>query len=133
MEIKTRSGQRVWVNVSLLVTYDERTKRRLVVHLMRDIGRQKANEQLTSEMVRIARRLVNSMRASGEMPPIAPLTEQETKILGLLVAGKATKQVAAELQITMSTLRNHISHINQKLHTTNRTEAVMQAMKRGII
>ena len=38
-----------------------------------------------------------------------------------------------ELPISMSTLRNHISHIKQKLHAKNRTEAVMKALKRGII
>jgi DNA-binding NarL/FixJ family response regulator len=62
-----------------------------------------------------------------------PLTSQEKKILSLLIDGKATHEMAGELQISMSTLRNHISHINQKLHTKNRTEAVMKALKRGII
>jgi PAS domain S-box-containing protein len=133
MEIRTRAGRRVWVNVSLLVTYDEHTKRRLVIHFMRDIRRRKKAEQLTSEMFRIAKSLVSNAEQSGELPPILPLTAQEKKILGLFAAGKATKEVAGELQISVSTLRNHISHINQKLHTRSRTEAVMQALKRGII
>jgi PAS domain S-box-containing protein len=133
MEISTHAGRRVWVNVSLLVTNDDHTDRRLVIHMMRDIRRRKKTEQLTSEMFRIARSLVSSAEQSGELPPIVPLTLKEIKILRLLVAGKATKEVAGELQISMSTLRNHISHINQKLHTKNRTEAVMKALKRGII
>lgn len=132
MEISTSSGRRVWVNVSLLVTYDEHTERRLVIHLMRDIRRRKKAEQLTSEMFQIAKRLVSSAERSRELPPVLPLTAQEKKILGLFVAGKDTKEVATELQISVSTLRNHISHINQKLHTRSRTEAVMQALKRGI-
>jgi len=133
MEISTRGGRRVWVNVSLLVTYDEHTERRLIIHLMRDIRRRKKAEQLTSEMFRVAKKLVNTAERSGELPPIQPLTAQEKKILSLFVAGKDTKEVAAELQISVSTLRNHISHINQKLHTRSRTEAVMQSLKRGII
>ena len=133
MEISTRAGRRIWVNVSLLVTYDKQTERRLIVHMMRDIQRRKKTEQLTNEMFRIARNLVSSAEQSGEFPPIVPLTSQEKKILSLLVAGKSTKEAAEELQISMSTLRNHISHINQKLHTKNRTEAVMTAVKRGII
>jgi PAS domain S-box-containing protein len=133
MEISTGAGRRVWVNVSLLVTYDEHTERRLVIHLMRDIRRRKKTEQLTSEMFRIAKRLVSSAERSGELPPVVPLTDQEKKILALFAGGKATKEVAGELQISVSTLRNHISHINQKLHTRSRTEAVMQALKRGII
>jgi DNA-binding NarL/FixJ family response regulator len=123
----------VWVNVSLLVTSDEHTERCLVVHLMRDIRRRKKAEQLTNEMIQVARSLVGNGESTSELPPIVPLTSQEKKILTLLVAGKATREVTVELQISMSTLRNHISHINQKLHTRSRTEAVMQALKRGII
>lgn len=133
LEISTQTLRRVWVNVSLLVTSDEHTERRLVVHLMRDIRRRKKAEQLTNEMIQVARSLVGNGEQTGELPPIVPLTSQEKKILTLLVAGKATKEVTGELQISMSTLRNHISHINQKLHTRNRTEAVMKALKRGII
>ena len=133
MEISTRAGRRVWVNVSLLVTYDEHTERCLIIHLMRDIRRRKKAEQLTSEMFTIAKKLVSNAEQSGERSPVIPLTAQEKKILGLFVAGKATKEVAEELQISVSTLRNHISHINQKLHTRSRTEAVMQSLKRGIL
>lgn len=133
MEVSTRAGRRIWVNVSLLVTYDQQTKRRLIVHLMRDIRRRKKAERLTGEMFRIAKSLVSSAEQCGELPPILPLTSQEKKILRFLIAGKSTKEAAEELQISMGTLRNHISHINQKLHTKNRTEAVMKALKRGII
>lgn len=133
MEISTLTGQRIWINVSLLVTYDQHTERRLIIHMMRDIRRRKKAEKLTREMFRIAKHLVSSAEQSGELPPLVPLTSQEKKILSLLIAGKSTKEAAEDLKISMSTLRNHISHINQKLHTKNRTEAVMKALKRGII
>lgn len=133
LEISTQTRRRVWVNVSLLVTSDEHTERRLVIHLMRDIRRRKKAEQLTNEMIQVAKSLVGNGEQPGELPPIVPLTSQEKKILTLLVAGKASKEVTGDLQISMSTLRNHIAHINQKLHTKNRTEAVMKALKRGII
>lgn len=133
MEISTRAGRRVWVNVSLLVTNEDHTERRLIIHMMRDIGRRKQAEQLTSEMFRIARSLVNNAEQSSELPPIVPLTLKEIKILRLLAGGKVTNEVAGELRISMSTLRNHISRVNQKLHTRNRTEAVIKALKWGII
>jgi PAS domain S-box-containing protein len=133
MEISTHAGRRVWVNVSLLVTNDDHTERRLIVHMMRDIRRRKKAEHLTNEMFRVAKSLVSSAEPAGDLPPIVPLTLKEIKILRMLAGGKATKEVAPELHISMSTLRNHISHINQKLHTRNRTEAVMKALKRGII
>lgn len=133
LEISTQTRRRVWVNVSLLVTSDDNTERRLVIHLMRDIRKRKKAEQLTNEMIQVAKRLVGNGDQTGELPPIVPLTSQEKKILTLMVAGKATKEMTGELHISMGTLRNHISHINRKLHTRNRTEAVMKALKRGII
>ena len=83
--------------------------------------------------MRMARDLVNGKEDQTALPPISPLTAQETKILRLLASGKDTKEVTVELQISTPTLRNHLSHINQKLHTKNRIEAVVHALKRGLI
>ena len=133
MEIRTRSGEAVWVNVSLLIASNEQTQHRLAVHFMRDVRERKKAEHLTSEVMRMARNLVSGAVESSALPPIFPLTAQEKNILRLLAAGKTTKGATAELQISMRTLRNHIYHLNQKLHTKTRVEAVMQALKRGLI
>lgn len=133
MEVKTRSGERIWVNVSILVASNERRQRHLAVHLMRDIRKRKSTENLTSRVLRMARSLVDGADEAGVLRPIAPLTEQERKILRLLAAGIPTKEVTSELQISARTLRNHLFHINRKLHTHSRIEAVIEAHKRGII
>lgn len=133
VEIRTRSGQPVWVNVSLLVASNGRTQRLLAVHFMRDIRERKKAELLTSKVLRLARNLVSDVEESSALPPISELTAQETNILSLLASGKTTTEVTAELQISLPTLRNHISHVNQKLHTRNRLEAIMQALRRGLI
>ncbi len=133
MQVRTRAGQLVWVNVSLLSALDERTKRRLAVHFMRDISERKKVEHLTGEMVRIAKDIVNGTPKSNGLPPISPLTVQESRILLLLASGKTTNEVTDDLQISMATLRNHINHINRKLHTKSRIESVVQAIKRGLI
>lgn len=133
MEVSTSSGQSVWVNVSLLVTFNDRSERRFFVHFMRDISARKKAEQLTNKMLRMAKDLVNGTEESNTLPPISPLTRQERNILRLLASGKATNDITTELRISPPTLRNHINHINQKLHTTSRIEAVVQAQKRGLI
>ena len=92
MEISTRAGRRIWVNVSLLVAYDQHTERRHIIKMMRDNGRRKKSEQLTREMFRKANSLVSSGEESGELPPTVPLTSQEKKNLRLLIAGKVTKE-----------------------------------------
>jgi DNA-binding CsgD family transcriptional regulator len=135
MEVRTRSKHSVWVNVSLLVAANERTQRRLAVHFMRDIRERKKAEHLTTKVMKMARDLVSDVEESKSraLPPISPLTSQEKNILRLLAAGKTTKEVTAELQISTRTLRNHIYHVNQKLHTRSRIEAVMQALERGLV
>ncbi|HXE13354.1 MAG TPA: helix-turn-helix transcriptional regulator [Bryobacteraceae bacterium] len=67
------------------------------------------------------------------LAPVEPLSEQEQRILKLFAGAKNSAQVAENLGITLPTLRNHLHAINQKLRTHNRLEAVLHAMKRGII
>jgi PAS domain S-box-containing protein len=134
MEVKVRSGRRVWVNVSILVFRDERTNRHLVAHLIRDISRKKVSEELTRKLVQIAQQVSNlSEEEEAALPPVLPLTEQERRVLRVLAEGKSPSTLARELRISPRTLRNHLHHINQKLHTHNRLEAVIQATRRGII
>ncbi len=133
MQIKSRSGQLVWVNVSILIASNERTDRRFAIHFMRDIRARKEAERLTNRMVRIARELAAKAEDLNTLPPILPLTAQECNVLRLLAEGRTTNDVSAELKISAPTLRNHIYHANQKLHTSSRIEAVIQAIKRGLI
>lgn len=133
MEVATRSGGKRWVNVSILVFHNERTRRQLVVHLARDISARKKGEQLTERMVQMAKEISALGDPLEPLPPVSPLTEQESKILRLLAAGKSPLQVCEQLQISPRTLRNHIHHANRKLHTRSRLEAVMQACRRKLI
>ncbi len=65
--------------------------------------------------------------------PVSPLSEQEKHILRLFAEGKNSPEIAKELTISLQTLRNHLHHINQKLRTHNRLEAVMNAIQRKLI
>jgi PAS domain S-box-containing protein len=133
MEVETRRGKRLWVNVSILAFHDERTHRHLVVHLTRDVTARKKSEKLAEKLVNVAREISALPDDPEGLPPASPLTEQERRVLELLAKGKSPAQVAHELGITPRTLRNHLHHANQKLHTRNRLEAVMQATRRGLI
>lgn len=133
MEVDTRPGKKVWVNVSILTFHDERTGRHLVVHLARDVTSRKKSENLAERLVSVAREISALPDNVDGLPPASPLTEQERRVLELLAKGKNPSQVARELGIAARTLRNHLHHANQKLHTRNRLEAVMQAARRGLI
>jgi DNA-binding NarL/FixJ family response regulator len=61
------------------------------------------------------------------------LTERETEILKGVAAGKSNKRVAAELDISEGTVKTHMKSILPKLDASDRTHAVMIALKRGIL
>jgi DNA-binding NarL/FixJ family response regulator len=61
------------------------------------------------------------------------LTEREIEVLRLIAKGSANKEIATELNISNSTVKTHIASIFQKLGANDRTEAVTQAIKKGII
>ena len=61
------------------------------------------------------------------------LTAREVEILRLVAGGQANKQVAYQLRISEKTVRNHISHIYEKLGIYDRTQAVLYAVRKGLI
>lgn len=61
------------------------------------------------------------------------LSERETEVLRRVAAGKSNKVIAAELNISEGTVKTHMKSILPKLDATDRTHAVMIALKRGIL
>jgi len=133
MSVKTRSGERRWINMSTIIWESARTGRHLVVHLAHDVTEQRKTEDLTQRMLDLSRQLGEIGQTAVRPSPAAPLSEQEKQILHLFAEGKSSQSVAKSLGISMQTLRNHLHHINQKLRTHNRLEAVMNALQRKLI
>src|SRR5437773_2225215 len=65
--------------------------------------------------------------------PLAARSEQECRILKLFADGRSAATIARKLNISAQTLRNHLHHINRKLRTHTRLEAVTHAQQRGLI
>lgn len=61
------------------------------------------------------------------------LTAREAQILTLLAEGHSNRDVADTLAISESTVKVHVSHIMEKLGANDRTEAVVIALRRGVI
>ena len=134
LEVSLRSGERLWVNLSTVVWQNPRTQHRLVIHLAHDITKQKKTERATEKMLRMSRQLNEVAEdSSPRVSPVVPLSEQEVQILRLFASGKNSPEIAKSLQISLQTLRNHLHHINQKLRTHNRLEAVMHAIQRKLV
>ena len=132
LEVNGQRGQTLWVNISIMVFREDRTGRTLVVHLARDISERKKKEILTEKFVQLAKEIA-AQSDDVNLAPASPLTEQERRILRSLAQGEDPAHLAKELGISPRTLRNHLHHVNQKLRTKNRLEAVMQATRRGLI
>jgi len=64
---------------------------------------------------------------------IEKLTDRELEILGLLAAGSSTAEIATELSISPTTVRNHVQRILTKLHVHSRLAAVAFAYSEGLI
>lgn len=61
------------------------------------------------------------------------LTEREVEVLRLLTQGASNPQIARELNITVNTVKTHISHILTKLQLENRTQAAAYAVEKRLI
>ena len=64
---------------------------------------------------------------------VSPLTARETEILSYMAQGYLNKQIAISLNISEQTIKNHITSILRKLDANARTQAVVTAIRRGLI
>jgi len=133
MMLVARDGHDLWLNVTVLVFEALRGSPALIVHLAHDVTLTKQREVLAQELVETARRFVAVRDDARQLAPVAALSEQEQRILRALVSGTPAHEVAKRLEISDQTLRNHLHHINQKLGTHNRLEAVTHALRRKLI
>lgn len=69
----------------------------------------------------------------GVEPFVSPLTPRETEILTYMAKGYLNKQIAAMLNISEQTIKNHVTSILRKLDANARTQAVITAIKMGLI
>lgn len=61
------------------------------------------------------------------------VTRRETEVLQAVVDGCSTPQVAARLYLSQKTVKNHLAAIYQKLDARDRTQAVLTALRLGIV
>jgi DNA-binding NarL/FixJ family response regulator len=75
---------------------------------------------------------------SGGRPPWAAnaparLSKRESQVLGLIVDGKTSKQIAAELGISFKTVVTHRASIMSKMDVHESTSVVREAIRRGLV
>lgn len=61
------------------------------------------------------------------------LTEREREVLQLIVAGQSNKEIGASLNISEGTVKVHVNNLLSKLGVSDRTQAVTEALRRGLV
>jgi ATP/maltotriose-dependent transcriptional regulator MalT len=64
---------------------------------------------------------------------VEPLTAREIEVLHLVALGRSNSQVAAELFVTVGTVKSHLHTISGKLGAANRVEAVARGRELGFL
>lgn len=61
------------------------------------------------------------------------LTPPEIDVLRLVALGQSNREIAAALRIGEETVKTHVGHVLSKLHVENRAQAIVHALKRGLV
>lgn len=118
LRTRTKAGQAIWLNVSILAVGNGRPAGRVMVHLVRDVT-------ATKELLRLIHERLAPPPNGGESN--GALTRRELEVLRLVAAGVRTRAAAERLHVSSATVKNHVQNILAKLGVHSRLEAVAYA------
>jgi PAS domain S-box-containing protein len=132
----TKQGDDCWLNMSVF-TYrmSDANGKKAIVHLFHDLDHKEVEDKVLGQLVKVINRYHDIRQNNGAKLESHQntLTSREREILGLLADGHGTRDIAQLLTISITTVRNHIQHILQKLQVHTRLEAVAIATKHNLI
>jgi two-component system NarL family response regulator len=102
-------------------------------YLLKDIGRDTLREAI--RVVHSGRRFIPANIADRALPRAnaQELTDRELQVLRHIAEGLTNKQIGEQLGIAESTVKSHVNTLLSKLRVTDRTQALVLAVKRGLI
>jgi len=113
-KIRTKSGDCLWLDITILGAPSSNGGRQLTIHLLRDLGATQALPEIVNA------RPVSSMPSRNG----SALSPRESEVLALMSRGGSTSAMAERLRVSRATIRNHIQNIFTKLDVHSRLEAV---------
>lgn len=102
-----------------------------LIEAIRDVakGGSIVHPGLTSKLITELNRLSSQALSVVE----SPLTGREGEILSLMAKGLSNGDIAKKVYISEKTVKNHVTNILRKLDVTDRTGAVIEGVKRGLV
>jgi len=99
-------------------------------------GEHPINESFVSHP-KVAEQVLHHFRelplGQGTETFVSPVTAREQEILNYMAKGYLNKQIALALEISEQTVKNHVTSILRKLNANARTQAVVEAIKHGLV
>jgi two-component system nitrate/nitrite response regulator NarL len=87
--------------------------------------------ETTADLVEALR--AENDRVSIEGCAVSPVSATDRRVLAALARGCSNKVIARELGIAEQTVKNHLSHLFERMHASNRLELVVRARREGLI
>jgi DNA-binding NarL/FixJ family response regulator len=84
-----------------------------------------------SVTARLLAEFANAGPVAKPAQPIAPLTDREEQILVAVARGRTNQEIAADMYITLSTVKSHVASLMSKLGVRNRVEIAIWAYETG--
>jgi len=132
------SGERKMVSLTPMVVAGVLRDAPILVHLFDDVApaanAERDIESVTDAMSRGGADIVSNRIEEPSVSSFDPkLTARELEVLRLVSLGWDTQRLAEELDISYHTARNHIRHFRQKLNAGTKMDAVLTAIRLGIL
>ena len=81
----------------------------------------------------VMKKVLNHMQTQIKPAPSISLTPRELEVLEWMASSKTYRQIGETLSVSEETIRSHAKNILEKLGQPNRAQAVLAAMRRGVI
>ena len=135
MQMRSASGEHKTVRLTPMIAVCADMDAPLLVHLFDDgLEAERTTDGIRSKLSEQGVEIVSDdPAATPGSTGTMPLTARELEVLRLVALGRETQQIADELGISLHTVRNHVRHFRRKLNATTKLQAVLTAMRIGIL